>query len=41
VVVVGASDGLSNSVTDVAGWLGCSELEAVMAFSKRIEIHPT
>jgi alanine racemase len=39
-IVVGASNGLSNSVADLAGWLGCSELEAVMAFSKRIEIRP-
>ncbi len=40
VIVVGASNGLSNSVADLAGWLGCSALEAVMAFSKRLEARP-
>jgi alanine racemase len=41
VIVIGVSNGLSNSVADLAGWLGCSELEAVMAFSKRVETRPT
>jgi alanine racemase len=35
-IVVGASDGLANSVKDLAGWIGCDELEAVMTFSKRL-----
>jgi len=35
-VVVGASDGLSNSFSDLAGWFGCGELEAVMTFSGRL-----
>ena len=38
VIVVGASDGLSNSFKDLAGWLGCGELEAVMTFSGRLKM---
>ena len=37
VIVVGASDGLSNSFNDLAGWFGCGELEAVMTFSGRLK----
>ena len=36
-VLVGASNGLSNSVKDLAEWFGCGELEAVMAFSGRLQ----
>lgn len=36
-VVVGASNGLSNSFKDLAGWFGCGELEAVMTFSGRLK----
>lgn len=35
-VVVGASNGLSNSFRDLASWFGCGELEAVMTFSGRL-----
>jgi alanine racemase len=34
-IVIGASDGLANSTKTLADWFGCSELEAVMTFSKR------
>jgi len=40
VVVIGQSTGLSNSFNDLARWFGCSELEALMAFSKRLESGP-
>lgn len=36
VVVIGQSSGLSNSFNDLGGWFGCSKLEALMAFSKRL-----
>jgi alanine racemase len=36
-ILVGADDGVSNSVEDLAGWFGCGELEAVMAFSGRLK----
>lgn len=35
-IVVGASDGLSNSAKTLANWFGCGELEAVMTFSGRL-----
>jgi len=37
VIVVGASNGLSNSFKDLAGWCGCGDLEAVMTFSGRLK----
>ena len=36
VLVVGSSNGLSNSFRDLARWFGCGELEAVMTFSRRL-----
>jgi alanine racemase len=36
-ILVGASNGLSNSFKDLAGWFGCGELEAVMTFSGRLK----
>jgi alanine racemase len=41
VVLVGCSDGLSNSFKDVAGWFGCGELEALMSFSGQIKTRAT
>jgi alanine racemase len=35
-IVVGTTNGVANSFKDLADWFGCSELEAVMTFSKRI-----
>jgi alanine racemase len=35
-IVVGTSNGLSNSAGTLADWFGCSELQAVMTFSKRL-----
>jgi alanine racemase len=36
VVVVGRSNGLATGFKDLARWFGCGELEAVMAFSGRL-----
>jgi alanine racemase len=37
-IVVGASNGLSNSFKDLASWFGCGELEAMMTFSGRLKV---
>jgi alanine racemase len=38
VVIVGRSGGERNSFKDLARWFGCGELEAVMAFSKKLPV---
>jgi len=40
-ILVGCSDGLSNSFNDLARWFGCGELEAVMSFSGQIQTRAT